>query len=118
MLRFSADAAVPVWATRGLFTSITRTEEELSIVCPLDAVPPEQKKGEAWVCFKLQGPFPFSEVGVLASFIEPLARNGVPIFAIATYDTDYVLVHESSAVTALKVLRDAGHHLFPVTPEK
>jgi hypothetical protein len=58
---------------------------------------------------KLQGPFPFSQTGVLLSFIEPLSRNGIPIFAVSTYDTDYVLVPEEFAEAALAVLQSAGH---------
>ena len=50
-----------------------------------------------WICLKLEGPFPFSQTGVLLSFIEPLSRNGIPIFAISTYDTDYVWFRSSSS---------------------
>jgi hypothetical protein len=109
--RMPADAQVPEWAWSGPFTSVTRTAEEVSIVCAADSVPEEHRPKTPWVCFKLEGPFSFSEVGILASFIDPLARNGVPIFAVATYDTDYVLVSEDDAGIALQVLRGAGHEL-------
>ena len=92
--------------------SATRTADELSIVCPTDRVPANAKCEGPWTCFKLQGPFPFSQTGVLASFIDPLAERGVPIFAIATFDTDYVLVKEAHASTALRALQDAGHELI------
>jgi hypothetical protein len=65
------------------------------------------------VCLKIEGPFSFSEVGVLSSFIVPLAPKGVPIFAISTFDTDYVLIGEGSVETALQALKDAGHKLLP-----
>ncbi len=67
------------------------------------------KSGPRWICLKLEGPFPFSQTGVLLSFIEPLSRNGIPIFATSTYDTDYVLVQEDFANQALAMLRSAGH---------
>ena len=67
------------------------------------------KSGPRWICLKLEGPFPFSQTGVLLSFIEPLSRNGIPIFATSTYDTDYVLVQEDFADQALAMLRSAGH---------
>ncbi len=79
-----ADAPIPQWATKGDLTSITRTTEELSIVCPADNIPKDIDCGPRWICLKLEGPFPFSQTGVLLSFIEPLSNNGVPIFAIST----------------------------------
>lgn len=108
--RLPADAPVPTWAVQGVFTSVTRTGDELSIVCPLGNVPPEQEP-VPWVCFKLEGPFDFLQTGILASFIDPLAESGVPIFAISTYDTDYVLVREGFAGAALGALQNAGHEL-------
>src|SRR5271170_7736714 len=92
--RLPPDAPLPAWAERGTFTSITRTAEELSIVCPLESVPAEHRTGIRWCCFQLVGPFAFSQVGILASFLTPLAASGIPIFAISTYDTDHVLVSE------------------------
>ncbi len=108
--RFSADATVPEWAQRGGFTSITRAADELSIVCPAENLPPEHKPEPRWICLKLAGPFAFTETGILASFIDPLARARVGIFAISTFDTDYVLVQEQFSEKALAVLTDAGHH--------
>jgi hypothetical protein len=112
ILRLSPDVPVPDWAMQGDFTSITRTAEELSIVCPADKIPKELASGPRWICFKLEGPFPFSQTGVLLSFIEPLSNNGIPIFAISTYDTDYVLVQEERGDAAVGVLREAGHELI------
>jgi hypothetical protein len=94
------------------FVSVTRTRDELSIVCSADQAPPSAKCEASWVCFKLEGPLPFSQTGVLASFIDPLAEHGVPIFAVATFDTDYVLVKEETAASALKTLQAAGHELI------
>jgi|SRR5580700_303077 hypothetical protein len=113
IVRLAADAPVPEWAAKGDLTSITRTSDELSIVCLGDAVPKGIDSGPRWVCMKLEGPFPFSQTGVLLSFIEPLSNNGVPLFAISTYDTDYVLVQEEFAGAALNALQAAGHELWP-----
>ena len=111
IVRLAPDAPVPAWATRGEFTSITRTADELSIVCPADNLPPDVHSPHRWICLKLEGPFRFSQTGVLLSFIEPLSTNDIPIFAISTYDTDYVLIPEEHA-RALDVLREAGHDLL------
>jgi uncharacterized protein len=111
--RLTAEAPIPEWAWSGPFSSVTRTEGELSIVCAVDAVPDEHRPTIPWVCLKLEGPFSFSEVGILASVIGPLAEKRVPIFAISTFDTDYVLVGSDHAGTAAQALRDAGHELLP-----
>ena len=112
IVRLASDAPVPEWATKGDFTSITRTADELSIVCPTANLPADVLSPHRWICLKLEGPFPFSLTGVLLSFIQPLSGNGIPIFAISTYDTDYVLIQEESVEGALDVLREAGHELI------
>jgi hypothetical protein len=109
--RLPGDAPVPEWAWSGPFTSVTRTADEVSIVCAADRVPEEHQPKSPWVCFKLEGPFSFSEVGILASVIGPLAESGVPIFAVSTFDTDYVLVGAENVDIALQALRDGGHQL-------
>jgi uncharacterized protein len=110
VVRLAPDAPISDWATRGDFTSITRTADELSIVCPADNLPPDVHSPHRWICLKLEGPFPFTQTGVLLSFIEPLSTNGIPIFAISTFDTDYVLIPEEHA-RAIDILRESGHEL-------
>ena len=112
IVRLAADASVPSWGTRGEFTSITRTKDELSVVCSAENVHTDVPSPHRWVCLKLEGPFPFSMTGVLLSFIEPLSSKGVPIFAISTFDTDYVLIQEEWAGAALDALQQAGHVLL------
>jgi hypothetical protein len=112
IVRLAPDTPVPNWATQGDFTSITRSGDELSIVCPAENLPPDVDPGPRWICLKLEGPFPFSQTGVLLSFIEPLSNNGIPIFAISTHDTDYVLVQEEFAGATLQFLDEAGHTLM------
>jgi uncharacterized protein len=109
IVRLGPDAPIPEWATKGEFTSVTRTADELSIVCPADNVQADVRSPHSWICLKLEGPFPFSQTGVLLSFIEPLSANGIPIFAISTYDTDYVLIQEEFTRIALDTLQQAGH---------
>jgi len=113
IVRLAPNAPIPAWATAGDFTSITRTADELSIVCPTANLPPDAHSPLCWICLKLEGPFPFSQTGVLLSFIEPLSNNGIPIFAISTYDTDYVLIPEEFAEVAVRTLQQAGHELHP-----
>lgn len=112
VIRQDSHSLVPGWATKGEFISITRTADELSIVCPADHIPKEFSTVPRWICLKLEGPFPFSQTGVLLSFIEPLSSNAIPIFAISTYDTDYVLISHRHIDGALDLLRAAGHDLL------
>ena len=116
IVRLGADSAVPEWATKGDFTSITRTRDELSIVCPLENLPADVSSPYRWICLQLEGPFPFSQTGVLRSFLEPLASNRIPIFAISTYDTDYVLIPRPWTEAALGELARAGHELRESDP--
>jgi hypothetical protein len=112
IVRLAPDAPVPDWAKNGEFTSITHTTDELSIVCPTENLPPDVRSSHRWIGLKLKGPFPFSLTGVLQSFIAPLSYGRIPIFAISTYDTDYVLVPEQFLDEALDGLLHAGHELI------
>jgi uncharacterized protein len=112
IVRLDPQAPIPGWANRGEFTSISRSSDELSVVCPTGNLPSDVHSPHRWVCLKLEGPFPFSLTGVLLSFIKPLSESGVPIFAISTFDTDYVLIQEEFAARALAVLQSAGHELL------
>ncbi len=115
IVRLAHAGSVPDWATKGEFTSITRTADELSIVCATENLPSDVPSSHRWICFKLEGPFPFALTGILLSFIDPLSGNGIPIFALATFDTDYVLVQEPDIDRALDALLHAGHELVTIT---
>jgi hypothetical protein len=107
--KLSADATIPAWATAGHFFSITRTADELSVVCRQGAVPDGIKCERGWRCLRVAGTIPFSVVGVLASLTAPLAEAGISVFAISTFDTDYLLVKAKDLERAVDVLRRRGH---------
>jgi hypothetical protein len=107
--RLDADAAIPAWATTSSFFSITRTAEELSIVCLQSLVPDGVQCERDWRCFQLAGPIPFTTVGVLASLVTPLADAGISVFAFSTFDTDHVLVKAADLERAIETLRKCGH---------
>ncbi|KPL88418.1 ACT domain-containing protein [Ardenticatena maritima] len=109
--RLDAESAIPAWATQDAFFSITRTADELSIVCPAALIPAGVTAETGWRCLKVHGPLDFSLVGVLRSIAEPLAQAGISIFAISTYDTDYVLVQADALPRAIEALRRAGHRV-------
>lgn len=109
--RLGPKVPAPAWGMDGPFTSITRTAEELSIVCPECEVPPDVPSERGWRCLRVAGPLRFSLIGVLASLVEPLARAGIPVFAVSTFDTDYLLVRAGDLEGAVEVLRASGHAL-------
>ena len=105
--RLDPDAPVPAWI-RGAFTSVTRTADELSIVCDEDAAPSDVRADRGWRALKLEGPFPFAMTGVAAALLSPLAESSISCLLIATYDTDHLLVQQDVFVRAVEVLRAAG----------
>lgn len=95
--RFDPGAALPAWVLHesASLWSLTRTPGALSVVCPEDDLPPAVEQAErGWRALELKGPIPFDETGVLAGLAGPLAAAGVPLFALSTYDTDWLLVRE------------------------
>jgi len=106
--RLSPDELIPAWATvdSASFFSVTRSADELSIICPQQQVPAEICAERGWRCLKLNGPFELDEPGVLASVVTPLADAGLSVFAVATYDTDHLVVQKVEA--AIAALDEAG----------
>jgi hypothetical protein len=109
--RLERQAPLPAWAMKQAFCSVTRTADELSIVCAESDVPDGILCEPNWRMLKLEGPFDFNLVGVLLAVIQPLAEKGVSIFAVSTYDTDYVLVHEPQLEQAVTALTERGHQV-------
>ena len=107
--RLGADAPLPGWVVGGPFVSITRTADELSVVCREEAVPGGVRCVRGWRCLRVAGTLDFSLVGVLASLLDPLARAGVSAFAMSTFDTDYLLLKAETFERAVAVLQLAGH---------
>jgi GNAT superfamily N-acetyltransferase len=107
--RLTGGAAIPRWATASEFFSITKTADEISIICSQDAVPDGVQCERAWRCLRVAGAMPFTAVGVLASLTAPLAEAGISVFAISTFDTDYLLVKEKDLAAAIEALRGQGY---------
>lgn len=109
--RLPHDAPMPEWALKGEFTSVTRTSNELSVVCAEGQVPGGVRAKGGWRCLEVEGPLPFTLTGVLASVAVPLADAGISIFVVNTFDTDYVLVKAQDLSAALQALQRAGHEI-------
>jgi hypothetical protein len=109
--RLEPGAAVPGWAAEGIVSSVTRTPDELSVVCADEAVPADVRAERGWRAIRVVGTIDFALTGILASILSPLGAAKVSIFAVSTYDTDCVLVHAYALAPALAALRAAGHRV-------
>lgn len=107
--RLAPDESLPMPTPSTCFWSVTRTQEEVSVVLPEEAAPPDCRVEKGWRCFKVIGPLDFGLTGILASLATSLAEADIPIFAISTYDTDYILVKEENLERAAQTLQDRGH---------
>jgi hypothetical protein len=108
--RLDPGSHVPGWAAGGGFVSVTRTADELSVVCPEALVPEGVRCDRGWHAWRVAGTFDLvSAVGVLAALVGPLADAAVSVFAVSTFDTDFLLVKAQNRDRAADVLRQHGH---------
>jgi hypothetical protein len=114
VVRLNPDDALPPWFRPKGFRTVSWTAEELSILCEETMVPAEVSAERGWRCMMLQGPFPFELTGILLAVLAPLAEAGIGIFALSTFDTDYVLVKDAALEPAVDALRRSGHRIVNV----
>lgn len=117
LCRFGPDSPVPVWtADARQFLTISRTPTELSVVADERVVPNGVEARRGYRVLRVEGPLPLDLTGVFAALASPLADAGIPIFPIATHDTDYILVRDADIERALAALRTVGHKIVVVPP--
>lgn len=107
--RLSSEDNIPHWCLQSEIYSITKTKDELSILCDLKFIPQGIKCEKPWKALKIEGPLDFALIGILSTISTLLAKNSISIFAISTYDTDYILVKEKDMDNAIKVLSNEGY---------
>jgi hypothetical protein len=113
LLSLPPGRAVPGWTRAARqFLSVTRTPAEVSIVADEAVVPSSIAAERGYRAFRVQGPLPLELVGIMAALAAPLAEAGLPIFPIATYQTDYLLVHDADVPRAREALVRAGHRVL------
>ena len=110
--RLDKNELIPEWAQKSDFFSITKTNEELSIVCSQEDIPIDIQCEKNWRVLKIEGPLDFSLIGILSSISTVLANNKISIFAISTYDTDYILVKSSDLDNAIESLLKEGYEVL------
>ena len=112
--RLTPGEKLPAWALRAAdFASVTRTADELSVVCRADVAPKGTRCETGWRVLKIAGPLDFALTGILLAVTKPLADAGVSVFVVSTYDTDYVMVKDEKVEEAVRALTAAGHHVRP-----
>ena len=105
VVRLDTSSNIPSWSIKEQnFFSITKTQDELSVVCSEDSVPQNVKVEKGWRCLKVEGPLDFGLTGILSSLAQPLAEAGVSIFAISTFDTDYIMIKKENLQKAIAIL--------------
>lgn len=102
--------------TRGENCFVARTDDELSIICPEFMAPTNVQQEAGWRCIQVVGEMPLKEVGVLASLASPLAKAGIPILAVSTFNTDYLFVMEENLIPAVQAIQKAGYEFVHTVP--
>ena len=109
--KLDSEDVIPKWVDTKEFNSITRTNDELSIVCIDKNIPKDIVSEKDWRILKIEGVLDFSLVGILAKISSILAEEKISIFAISTYNTDYILLKEENSGNAIKILRENGYNI-------
>ena len=110
--RLAKDDKPPVWINDSEFYSVTKTADELSVVCLQKGIPNDIKCEKDWRILKVEGPLDFSLIGILSSISTILAQQRISIFAVSTYDTDYILVKDADIDSAVKALADENYEII------
>lgn len=108
--RLDADAPFPDWADGSGFVSISRADDELTVICLQDRIPDDVQADRDWVCLRSVGPFAFDESGVVLQLISPLSKAGLGVFVVCTFDGEHLLVSAKDKERSGALLTDAGHH--------
>jgi len=107
--RLNGRAPVPAWAEGEGLVAISRSDDELSVLCRADRVPEDTQADFDWICLKLVGPFDLHETGIALSVVQPLAEGGIGVFLVSSYDGAHLLIKDSDLLHAQMLLQNAGH---------
>jgi uncharacterized protein len=116
VVRLGPGAEVPAWAESSSLFSVTATARETSVVCATRSVPRKAQQAGPFTAFAVQGPLDFSLTGILSALLQPLADEGISVFTISTFDTDWILVPLDDADRAAEEWRRRGHTVAPAVP--
>jgi uncharacterized protein len=116
VVRLPAGAEIPAWAESSSVFSITATATETSLVCAGRSVPKKARHEKPWTAFSIDGTLDLAEAGLLVRALAPLAEDGIPVFVLSTFDTDWILVRTGDADKAEEAWRRSGHTVAPAVP--
>lgn len=116
VVRLAPGAEIPEWAESSSIFSITATANETSLVCAGRSVPKKARHEKPFTAFSVDGPLDFAMTGVLVAVLTPLAEDGISVFTISTFDTDWLLVRTADADRAEEAWRRSGHTVAPAVP--
>ncbi len=111
IIQWPISSEIPNWVSNSKFYSITRTHDELSLVVEQNLTTDNMKSSKGWVAFKVDGVLDFSLTGILYQLSKPLAEAKISIFAISTFNTDYILIKQENAEQASQLWSDDGHEV-------
>lgn len=109
--RLNGRTEVPAWSSGEGFVSVSRADDELSIVCREDRVPEDTQCDRDWICLKFVGPFELYETGIVLSVVQPLSEGGIGVLVISSFDSAYLLIKNDDLLHAQMLLQNAGHAL-------
>lgn len=107
--RLNGRAAVPAWVEGDGFVSVSRSGDELSVLCREDRVPEDTQTDRDWICLKFVGPFDLYETGVVLSVVQPLSEGGIGVFVVSSYEGAHLLIKNNDLLHAQMLLQNAGH---------
>lgn len=116
IVRLPAGAEIPEWAESSSVFSITATATETSLVCAGRSVPKKARHEKPFTAFSVKGVVDLGAPGILVALLAPLAEAGISVFALSTYDTDWMLVRTGQADAAAEAWRRSGHTVAPAVP--
>ena len=109
--RLGPNDPAPEFSGSELFSLVCRTSDELSIICEEHLTPTDSVVVKGWACLKVEGPFDFSEIGVIASISKLLAEAEISLLSLSTFETDYVMIKWNQVEQAVEALRAGGHNV-------
>ena len=110
-------ADLPSWVSSGTLMSVTATANETSVVCSYSAIPKKAKPEGPFTPYEVQGPLDFALTGILSALLSPLAEAEVSVFALSTFDTDWILVPQPKESAAEEAWRRSGHTVADHLPQ-
>lgn len=110
--RYDADKEIPERILKSKFFSVTRTSDELSLICPIEYMPADARCESNWKCLKVNGPLDFAQTGILSSLASVLAEAEISLLTFSTFETDYIMVKDVDLAITIKSLKSRGHQVY------